>query len=124
MTPAARSVNVFGTYLLVLAIILLVSPNTLLQVFGLRPTSEVWIRVAGMLVVALGVYYRTAARANIRVFFFATVLVRASVLLFFGVFVLAGWAEWPLLLFGVVDASGAAWTWLALRQEGAAAQYS
>ena len=115
MSPAARSVNVFGTYLLVVGVVLLVSPNLLLQAFGLQPTSEVWIRVVGMLVASLGIYYRIGARANLRPFFFATVLVRACVLLFFGVFVLAGWVDWPLLLFGLGDAAGAAWTWIALR---------
>jgi len=34
--------------------------------------------------------------------------------LFFLLFVLAGWVRWPLVLFGVIDAVGAAWTWQAL----------
>lgn len=122
MTPAARSVNIFGTYLLVLAAVLLVSPNTVLQTFGLQPTAEVWIRVVGMLLVGHGIFYRTAAQANLASFFLATVLIRASVLVFFGIFVLAGWVEWPLMLFGVFDAAGAAWTWFALRQSRATGQ--
>jgi hypothetical protein len=93
-----------------------VSPNTLLGLFALGATSEVWIRVVGMLAAILGVYYRAAATAELTPFFLATVLGRSSVPLFFIVFVLAGWAEWPLVLFGVVDAAGALWTWRALRQ--------
>ena len=116
MTPSARSVNLFGMYLLVLATVLLVSPNTLLQTFGLPPTTEVWLRVVGMLLVGHGIFYRLAAAANLTSFFVATVFLRASVLLFFGIFVLAGWVEWPLMLFGVADAAGAAWTWSALRR--------
>jgi hypothetical protein len=116
MTPAARSVNVFGTYLVVLAIGLLVAPNLLLGLFQLTPTTEVWIRVVGMLVAFIGVYYRTAAAANLTSFFLATVLLRASVPLFFLVFVLAGWVAWPLLLFAAVDVAGAAWTWRALQR--------
>ncbi len=121
MTPAARSVHIFGTYLVILAAVLLVAPNPLLQLFTLPPTTEVWIRVVGMLVAFLGIYYRTAASANLTPFFVATVMVRSSVPFFFVGFVLAGWVEWPLLLFGGIDAAGAIWTWKALHQPGAAA---
>lgn len=121
MTPAARSVNVFGTYLLLLAVILIVVPNPLLEVFGLPQTSEVWIRVVGMLVAFLGIYYRVAAAANLTPFFVATIMVRSSVILFFLGFVLAGWVGWQLLLFGGVDLAGAIWTWRALRQAAATA---
>ena len=106
--------NVFGSYLLALGVVLLVAPNVLLQLFGLPPTSEVWIRVVGMLVAFLGLYYRVAAAAELRPIFQMSVLVRGSVPLFFLLFVLAGWVQWPLVLFGVIDALGAAWTWQAL----------
>jgi hypothetical protein len=118
MSPAARSVHVFGTYLLVLGVGLLTAPNLLLELFGLFPTLEVWIRVVGMVVVFLGVYYRVAASAELAPFFLTSVLLRASVPVFFLLFILAGWAQWPLLLFGLVDAAGAAWTWKALRGHG------
>ncbi len=119
MTAAARSVNLFGWYLLVLGATLLVAPNALLQAFTLPPTSEVWIRVVGMLVAFLGIYYRVAAAAGLVAIFRASVAVRCSVVAFFAVFVGVGWAPWPLLLFGVFDVAGAAWTWLALRADGA-----
>jgi hypothetical protein len=115
MSRAARSLNVFAGYLFVVALFLLVAPNRLLAAFGLPPTSEVWIRVVGMLVAFLGVYYRAAAAAELLPVFRASVPLRLSVLVFFAIFVAAGWVAWPLLLFGVIDLTGAAWTWLALR---------
>jgi hypothetical protein len=118
MSPAARSVHVFGIYLLVLGAGLLTVPNFLLGLFGLFPTLEIWIRVVGMVVVFLGVYYRVAAAAELAPFFLASVLLRASVPVFVLLFILAGWAQWPLLLFGLVDAAGAAWTWKALQARG------
>jgi hypothetical protein len=121
MSPAARSVNVFGIYLLVLGVVLLAAPNLLLGLFHLPPTTEVWLRVVGMLVAFLGIYYRVAAAADLRLFFLTTVMLRASVPVFFLAFVLAGWAPWPLLVFAGVDAAGAAWTWRALHSTGAAA---
>lgn len=114
MSAAARSLNVFGLYLLGLGLVLLVAPNLLLQAFGLPPTTEVWIRVIGMLVAFLGLYHRTAAAAEFVPMFRLSVLVRLSVPFFFLLFVAAGWAAWPLVLFGLADAAGAAWTWSVL----------
>lgn len=115
MSPAARSMNVFGIYLLGVGIALLAAPNVLLSLVGLPPTTEVWLRVVGMLAAFLGIYYRVAAASEATAMFLASVLVRASVPVFFLVFVFAGWIEWPLLLFAAVDVAGAAWTWKALR---------
>lgn len=116
MIPAARSIQVVGAYLLLLAVALLLAPNLLLAAFGVAPTGEVWIRVVGMLLGFLGVYYLQAARAGLTAFFGWTVPVRLSVPVFFAVFVAAGMAPAPLLLFGAVDAAGALWTWSALRR--------
>jgi hypothetical protein len=121
MSPAARSVNVFGTYLVVVGILLLAVPNALLSLFQLPLTTEVWLRVVGMLVAFLGIYYRVAAASEATSFFLTSVLLRASVPVFFLVFVLAGWVEWPLLLFAAVDAAGAAWTWKAMQRPDATA---
>jgi hypothetical protein len=121
MTAVARSLKVFAVYLALLGITLLFAPNALLGIFGLPATSEVWIRVVGMLVLFLAVYYWTAAGTDAVPFFRATVLCRLTVPVFFIAFVVGGWATWPLLLFGVVDAAGAAWTWRTLGHSSATA---
>ena len=117
MTKSAQSLFFFALYLFGLGAILLVAPNWLLGVFDIAPTSEVWIRVVGMLVLFLGVYYVSAARANFLPILEASVRVRVAVPLFFGAFVALGLAEPPLLLFGGVDLAGAVWTFLTLRSE-------
>jgi hypothetical protein len=119
MSSAARSVRVFAVYLGLLAVALLLVPNVLLRTFGLAPTSEVWIRVVGMLVALLAVYYWTAATAELTPFLRATVC-RLMVPLFVVIFVAAGWVRWPLVLFAVPDVLGAAWTWRALGRSAAA----
>jgi hypothetical protein len=43
---------------------------------------------------------------------------RIGVLFFFIVFVALGWTEWPLILFGVIDAAAGLWTLSALKREG------
>ena len=115
MSKAARSVFVFGLYLFVLGIVLVAAPNFLLGMFFLPDTTEVWVRVTGMLVLFLGFYYAQAARKELTDFFRWTMYPRSSVILFFTAFVLFGIARPPLILFGIADLLGAFWTGLALR---------
>ena len=117
MTKSAQSLFFFALYLFGLGTVLLVAPNWLLGLFDIAPTTEVWIRVVGMLVLFLGVYYVSAARANFLPILEASVRVRIAVPLFFGAFVALGWAAPALLLFGGVDLAGAVWTFLTLRSE-------
>ncbi len=115
MSSSARSVFVFGLYVTVLGIILLMAPNFLLGMFFMPSTSEVWIRVVGMLVLFLGFFYTQSARKEMTDFFRWTVYLRSTVIVFFAAFVLLGFASPPLVLFGAVDLLGAIWTGLALR---------
>jgi len=119
MSPAARSLQVFAVYLILLAAVLLLAPNALLQGFGLPATSEVWVRVVGMLLAFLAVYYWIAAVTDDLPILRATVLCRLTVPVFFVLFVSAGWSPWPLVIFGVIDAVFAGWTWWALGQGAA-----
>lgn len=102
-------------YLGVLGILLLVTPNFLLGIFRLPSTNEVWIRIVGMLLFLLGIYYLLAARKEMTDFFQWTVYIRASVILFLVTFVLLGFVQPILILIGVVDLFGAIWTGMALR---------
>jgi hypothetical protein len=115
MATPAFTIQAFGIYLLGLGGILIVAPNALLSQFGLPPSEEIWIHVVGMLVAFLGVYYVRAAAAGLSAFFGWTVPVRLSVLAFFAAFVALLSAPPTLLLFGLVDAAGAIWTWRAIR---------
>ncbi len=118
MSKAAKSLLLFGVYLFGLAAVLIVAPNRLLTLFGMPPTTEVFVRIVGMLVLFLGYYYVQAARHELVPFFRASVHGRAAVLPFFVAFVLLEYAPPSLLAFGAVDACGAAWTAWALRRRG------
>ena len=115
MSYSAKTVFVFGIYLVVLGITLIAAPNLLLAAFGFPATNEVWIRVVGMLVLILAFYYTQAARKALTVFFQWTVYARASVFVFFLALVVLGLTKAALILFGAVDLLGAIWTGLALR---------
>lgn len=54
MGKAAKSVFVFGIYILVVGTTLMITPNTLLGPFGLELATDVWVRVTGMLIEILG----------------------------------------------------------------------
>ncbi len=120
MTPAARSLHVFGLYLVGAGCLLMLMPALLLAPLGLPAPADVWARVAGMLAAFLGIYYLLGARAELLSFMRASVWVRLSVIVILGAFVAAGLAPLPLLAFGVIDLAAATWTWLALRSMGAA----
>ena len=117
MSNPARSLFVFGVYLLGLGGALILAPNMLLVIFDIAPTTEVWIRVVGMLVLFLGVYDISAAKGSWSGFIALSVPLRMSVIVFFAGFVLLLGAPKMLLLFAVVDFAFALWTWSALVQE-------
>jgi hypothetical protein len=119
MTHAAKSTLIFGIYLVLMGIILVVDPNRLLGLFGVPPTTEVWIRVLGVIVGILGFYYIQAARNALTPFFRATIYGRTIVLISFVMFAILGLVEPILIFFGVIDFLGGIWTALALRAESA-----
>jgi len=117
MSYSAKTIFAFGVYLFLLGVVFLLVPNMLLGLLQMPPTSEVWTRVAGMLLMGIGIYYFVAALSEFRIFIVWTIPLRASVILFFGAFVIAGLAPPVLLLLSAVDIAGALWTWSALRKE-------
>lgn len=114
MSHVARSVFVFGLYMLVLGVTLVAVPNLLLVAFGLPPTREVWIRVVGILVLCLALYYIESGRSGLTEFFAWTVLARAFVFVSFLAFAVLRLVQPVLVLFGTVDLAGAIWTAVAL----------
>ncbi len=117
MTKTSRSVFVFGIYLFAVALQLILVPNLLLGMFGLPETSEVWIRVVGLLAFVIGYYYVQSARSGLAAFFPFTVHGRVLAFVSFTAFYLAGWVAAPIIIFAVVDLAGAGWTWMAMRSE-------
>ena len=116
MSKSATSVFVFGVYLVLLGLLLIIVPNVLLGIFGFAMTTEVWVRVVGVLVLCLAFYYVQAARRELVEFIRWTVIVRAFVFVCFALFAALKLAAPTLALFGCLDLLGAVWTALCLRQ--------
>ena len=117
MSRAAFSILVFGIYLLVLALALIASPNTLLTLLGIAPASEPWIRVAGVVLLSMAAYYLAAARVDATSFFRWSTIARP--LLFAGLTALAvlRLADARVMLFGLPELIGAVWTRWALMRD-------
>lgn len=115
MSNPARSITVFGIYLGITGLSFVFVPNVVLPLFGFPTTTEVWIRLVGLLTAILSLYFLYSVRHDDRHFFRATVFAR--LIFFAGVasFAILGLGSPLLIAFGLVDLAGAAWTWLALR---------
>jgi protein-S-isoprenylcysteine O-methyltransferase Ste14 len=117
MSKAAFTIETFGYYLLLLGVVVILVPNIFLAMFHIPATSEVWIRVAGVLVFNIGIYYLYAAKCEATAFFQASIYTRMFVLLAFTIFVTLGLASPKLILLSFGDVLGAIWTYMALKKE-------
>ncbi|MFO0553698.1 MAG: hypothetical protein U0271_35270 [Polyangiaceae bacterium] len=107
--------RVFGVYLGMSGLGFFGAPGMVVPMLGLPAPSEFWVRIVGLLTVILSMYFLYCARPGERRFFQATVIARCMFFTGVTALVLAGVAPKLLVLFGLVDLAGAAWTQLALR---------
>lgn len=119
MSNAAKSIIVYGIYLIVIGLGFLVIPNTLLALFGFPTTNEPWVRVVGLLLPIMAYYYLQAARSEMMPFFRWTAHTRSMVGVWVGAFVALGIIPPMFTFFGIVELVGAIWTQLALRSSKA-----
>ncbi|MBW2261936.1 MAG: hypothetical protein JRG91_08190 [Deltaproteobacteria bacterium] len=123
MTRAGKSIFYFGFWVLACGLGLFFFPELCLKLMGLELPDYITVRLFGMVLVYLSIYYFVAGRyPAFWPFFRMTVYTRSSALLVVGVLVLLGLAKPLVFGFVVVDGLGALWTGLALRrdrQEGA-----
>jgi energy-converting hydrogenase Eha subunit A len=97
-------------------LVVLLVPNVLFELLRVPQTDEPWIRVLGVIAIALGVYFVSGARSEATSFLKGTVLGRLIIAA--GATVLfALWGYWPAILFALAEAAGALWTWSALRRK-------
>ncbi|MGL6269715.1 MAG: hypothetical protein ACRC2O_17400 [Chitinophagaceae bacterium] len=117
MTAAAKSVYFFGFYLYLVGATLIFVPNIFLSTLRMPVTSEVWIRVLGVIVGLIGFYYHQTGAKNINAFFPLTIPTRIMVFTTFLVFVILKMASPVMVGIGAVDLAGAIWTFMALKKK-------
>ena len=110
------SLTVQAIYVLITALELIFIPNTLLGMFGFEPTTEIWIKVLGIVLIAFVlVYYGIIKHGNDEVVRF-TVWSRFFVGAGFILMALTGVAPMALILFAGIDIATAIWTWFELKK--------
>lgn len=115
MSQAAKSVLIFGFYMMGEGLILLLIPNILLTVVNISKTEEFWIRLLGLSLAVLGYYYIKAARAEMREFFSWSVHIR---FIQFGVVALLislGIVHPVIIFFSAIEFASGIWTYYSLQ---------
>ena len=118
MSKSAKSVLIYGIYLAINGLMLLLIPNVLISSLGIEPTNEVWIRLSGILLMAIAVYYIIGAKYEIIVILKATAFIRVSIILFFTAFVLLDLVSPNIIIISLIDFLGGFWTFVMLTKEG------
>ncbi len=119
MNDPVLSLRVWSYYVLAVGAGLLLIPNEIFDILGITNTSEVWVRVVGLVATALGVVYFAGAQDNDLGVVRSSVVARAiAVIAFVALWITGG--PWQLLIFAAVDLTGLLWSWNALRTGGSA----
>ena len=121
MSPAAKSLFVFGIYALAAGAALFLVPGLVLATLGFPPAQDGWVRVVGVLAVVVGAYHIVGARNDLLPYIRASVWGRVGFAVLLGGLVVTSLMPTSLLLFAAIDLAAAAWTALVLRQRGRAA---
>jgi len=117
--PASLSIKVFGGYAILTGAGLMLAPALVLSPLGIAAPTEIWIRLVGALAIVLGYYYWACGSADALAFFHATVRGRIFFALLCAALIVFYSAPMQLLLFGLVDLAGPAWTMRGLRPSSA-----
>ena len=117
---AARSLHVFGLYLCVAGAGLLLAPALVLAPLGLAVPQDAWIRLVGIVAMALGGSDVLAARDGVLSLIRWSIWRRLAAGLAMGALVMFGLAPMPLLVFAAVDIGAALWTAVSMRHAPAA----
>ena len=112
----SMSLTVQAIYVLITAFQLIFVPNMLLGIFGFPPTSEIWIKVLGIVLLALVIYYYAIIQNGDKTLIMFTFYGRLAIVFGFALMVLTGVAPTPLLLFVGIDLATAVWTWFELKK--------
>ena len=114
MRNARFSVLVWAIYELVVGVGLFLIPTQVTQMLGIDDPQEVWIKVVGLVVVLIGVYFLGAVFNNSNWMYRYTVFGRIIAVIGLAYLAILD-GPWQLWIFAIVDGFGALWTYTALR---------
>jgi hypothetical protein len=117
MKSVTMSLKVFGIYLILIpGIGLMMVPELILDLFSLRHGDENWLpRMIGLLAFIIGCFEISIAKNQISKLYNLTVYLRYFAALFMVGLWLTGEVEISILAFAAIDAAGATWTMLTIK---------
>jgi hypothetical protein len=116
MSASARSLFVVGALLALLGVTFTLVPAVPSALLGVPTMAAMVVRLVGVVVAALGVYYLIGARGEDGMLIRASVPVRAAAGTALLLLVVFGAAPLTVLAFVALEYGGAAWTATALRR--------
>ena len=111
------SLVVQAVYVILTGLQLIFVPNMLLSMFGFEPTSEIWIKVLGIVILPLSAVYYAISKQGNEESLRATIISRGFVGLGFILLALSGQAKMNLILFAGIDIATAVWTWMEMKKK-------
>jgi len=119
MSGVRLSIVTWSVYVVAVGLGLLLVPESVTDLVGMDTPTEVWIRVAGVATLSVGVFYFAAAVHRARWLFWYSVPVRIGSGVALAALAVTE-SVWRLWLLGIIDILGAGWTFAALRWKPAA----
>lgn len=111
------SLLVQGIYVFISGLQLLFIPNILLPMLGFDLTTEVWIKVLGLVSLALAtLYFGIYRMGNHTIAKQYSIYGRLIAVVGFTFLVATGQAKSGLILFAAFDLATAVWTWMELKK--------
>lgn len=114
MNASTLSIFIWGIYVILIGVLLLLIPKRTLSLFGHDAPKDHWVRVIGIIALSLGYFYIIAAQNELVSLYWASINARVAGFLGFLGLVVFKKAKSKIILFGIVDVIGASWTLLAL----------
>jgi hypothetical protein len=111
------SLLVQASYVVITGLQLIFVPNMLLGLFGFSETTEIWIKVLGIVILPLSFVYYAVSKSGNTEAIRSTVWSRLFVGAGFTLLALSGEAPMALILFAGVDVATAVWTWMELKNK-------
>ena len=110
MDAPTLSIFIWGIYVILIGLFLLFMPSKTLIFFGHEKPKDHWIRVVGIITLSLGYFYLNSAQNEVYSFYWASIYARIAGVIGFSGLVVFKLAKPKIILFGLIDSLGAAWT--------------
>lgn len=114
MDAPTLSIFIWGIYVFLIGLFLVFIPGKTLIFFGHEEPKDHWIRVIGIISISLGYFYLNSAQNEVYSFYWASIYARLAGFIGFLALTVFKIAKPKIILFGVIDALGATWTFLTL----------